>query len=132
MQSPQSPEFIDPPPVPEIPEHIVVLLLEAAQRFIGKLQDVLGEEDPARRLHFVQKIEAVLDELHRRLNHDQGGELVANLVRMYDWWRREVLAASHQGDANRLHRVHAQMGDIRQAWEQVLFKGEGMSGNPQF
>jgi flagellar biosynthetic protein FliS len=132
MPSPPSPQPIDPTPAPEIPEHIVVLLLEAAQRFIDRLQEVLGEEDPGQRAHFIHKIDAILDELHRRLNHEQGGELVGNLVRMYAWWRQEVLAASLQGNAERLQQVHAQMGGIRQAWEQVLFKGEGMSGNAEF
>ena len=53
-----------------------------------------------------------------------------NLIRLYEWWRSEIFDASNKGDVERLNRVRAQIGDIRQAWEQVLFQGEGMSESP--
>ena len=54
-----------------------------------------------------------------------------NLIRLYDWWGQEIPAAMEQRDAARLRRVRTQMGEIRQAWEQVLFQGEGMSESPK-
>ena len=120
------------PEAPAIPEHMVVLLLEAGQRFVVKLQEVIALDDPRPRAHFSKKILAILEELDRRLNHEQGGELVDNLIRLYAWWRAEVLAARDQSDPERLTRVRKQMGDIRQAWEHVLFNGEGLTGNPEF
>ena len=119
-------------PTPEapsgIPEHMVVLLLEAGQRFVVKLQEVVALDDPRPRAHFSKKVLAILEELDRRLNHEQGGELVDNLTRLHAWWRKEVLQAGETGDLERLGRVHAQMGEIRYAWEQVLFRGAGMTG----
>ena len=121
------------PSVPaEIPEHIVVILLEAAERLTIKVEGAFAHEDPRPREHFVHKIEAILEDLDARLNHEEGGNLVDELARTYAWWRSEVGEASRQGDAERLGRVRTQMGDIRRAWEHVLFEGEGMSGNPEF
>ena len=114
-----------------IPEHLAVLLLEGGQRFLTKIEEAIGGGDPRLKDHFIRKALAILDELHRRLNHEQGGELVDNLTWLYDWWRREILAAGNQGDVARLNRVRTQMGDIRQAWEYVLFQGEGMSESPE-
>ncbi len=116
----------------EIPEHIVVILLEAAERLTNKLEEAFAHEDPRPREHFVHKIEAVLEDLDGRLNHEEGGNLVDELARTYAWWRSEVGEASRLGDADRLGRVRTQMGDIRRAWEHVLFEGEGMSGNLEF
>lgn len=115
---------------PVIPEHVVVLLLEAAQRFLVKLEASLPGDDQRPKDYFVKKLLAILDELHRRLNHEAGGELVGNLIKLYAWWGHEIVEASEKGDASRLKRVCAQMGDQRQAWEKVLFRGEGMSEGP--
>lgn len=127
------PELRDTPAPAElqaIPEHMVVLLMEAAERFLVKLEEALPDPDPRLRDHFVKKLLAILEELHRRLNHEAGGELVDNLVRLYAWWGREIVEAAERGDASRLKRVCGQMDGIRQAWEKVLFRGEGMSEAP--
>ncbi len=115
----------------EIPEHMVVLLLEAGQRFLLQVEESISSADPRLTEYFTKKVLAILEELHRRLNHAQGGELVDNLVRLYGWWCGEILDACEHGDASRLNRVRTQMGDIRQAWEQVLFRGEGLSEGPE-
>ncbi len=116
---------------PAVPEHMVVLLLEGAQRFLVKLEEAIGTGDARLKDHFTKKVLAILAELHRWLNHEQGGDLVDNLIRLYGWWHREILIARGNGDVERLRRVHAQMGDMRQAWEYVLFQGEGMSESPE-
>lgn len=122
-----APHRTEPAP---IPEHMVVLLLEGGQRFLVKLEESLTSDEPGLKEHFSRKVLAIIEELHRRLNHEQGGELVDNLAKLYEWWRREILLAGAEGDAERLRRVHAQMGEVRQGWEYVLFQGEGMSESP--
>ena len=133
MPSEPIPMEISTPSEPTaIPEHMVVLLLEAGQRFVVRLQEAVALDDPRPRAHFSNKVLAILEELDRRLNHEQGGELVDNLTRLHAWWRKEVLQAGETGDLERLGRVHAQMGEIRYAWEQVLFRGTGMTSNPSY
>ena len=133
MTSASDPFELPLPSAPaEIPEHIVVILLEAAERLTVKVEEAFAQEDARPREHFVQKIEVILEDLNGRLNHEEGGDLVNELARTYAWWRSELGEASRQGDAARLGRVRTQMGDIRRAWEHVLFEGEGMSGNPEF
>ncbi len=113
-----------------IPEHMVILLLEGGQRLLVQIAEAIGGGDSRLRDHILRKVLTILGELHRCLNHEQGGTLVDNLIRLYEWWRSEIFDASNKGDVERLNRVRAQMGDIRQAWEQVLFQGEGMSESP--
>jgi len=123
-----APVHTEPNPVPE---HMVILLLEAGQGFLVKLEEAIGSEEPRLTDHFTRKVLAIIEELHRRLNHEQGGVLVENLIKLYGWWRREILQAGEQGDVERLKRVHAQMGEVREGWEHVLFRGEGMSESPR-
>ncbi len=82
--------------------------------------------------YHLKRVLAILQELTRRLNHEQGGELVDHLIRVYDWWGREVLDAGKQEDVDRLKVIASQMGEIRRSWEQVLFQGVGMSENLEF
>ncbi|MBK7293161.1 MAG: flagellar protein FliS [Geothrix sp.] len=110
---------------------MVILLLEAGQGFLVKLEEAIGSGEPRLTDHFSRKVLAIIEELHRRLNHEQGGALVENLIKLYGWWRREILLAGEQGEVERLQRVHAQMGEVRQGWEHVLFQGEGMSESPR-
>jgi len=128
-----SSESLGPPVSPEssdIPEHTVVLLLEGGQRFLAKAEEAIQQQDPVLRDYYLKRVLAILLELSKRLNQDQGGELVSNLIRIYDWWGRVILDASEQNDVVRLKCVSSQMGEIRRSWEQVLFRGQGMSENP--
>lgn len=124
------------PPAPlepaEIPEHIVVLLLEGGQRLLGKAEDAILRQEPLIRDHYLKRVLVILEELNRRLNAEQGGDLVINLTRIYDWWGREILEAGAQEDAHRIQMVSNQMGEIRKSWEYLLFKGEGLSENLDF
>ena len=130
-----NPESLDPAAPDEsidIPEHIVVLLLQGGQRFLVKAEEAIRRQDPMMRDHHLKRVLAILQDLTRRLNHEQGGELVDNLMRVYDWWGRELLDAGAQDDLDRLSLVSSQMGEIRRSWEHVLFQGEGMSENLEF
>ena len=121
----------NPPEPGLIPEHMVVLLLEGGQRFLAKAEEAGRRRDVTTRDFFLKKIDVVLKELHKRLNHAEGGDLVNNLIRLYDWWGREIPAAAAAGDIARLKLASEQMGEIRRAWEFVLFQGEGMSESPE-
>lgn len=111
---------------------MVVLLLEGGQRHLAKVQGAIRCQDPMVRDQYLKRVLSILKELNRRLNHEQGGELVDNLIRVYDWWGREIQAAGAEDDAYRLKVISSQMGEVRKAWQHVLFQGVGLSENPDF
>lgn len=101
------------------PEQLVAMLLEGGQRFLGlAIQDQERNDLPARANH-LGRVLAIIDELIARLNHEDGGEVVVNLIRIYDWWSRELLEGSQKKDAGRLEAVKRQMGEMRETWEQL-------------
>ena len=122
---------MDPEVPVQSPEHTVVLLLEGGERFLAKAEEAIRSKDAIACGYFLKRVDAILKELNHRLNHEQGGELVENLIRLYDWWAREIGQAGEQEDVERLTVVSSQMGEIRRSWEFVLFRGEGMSESPQ-
>ena len=104
------------------PEQLMALLLEGAQRFLAQAIQGISRRDIALKAQALNRVTAILEELTLRLNHEEGGDLVANLMRVYDWWGREIIAASAELDGARLERVSRQMSEMRQAWEQSFQK----------
>lgn len=107
------------------PEQLMALLLEGAQRFLTQACQALSRKDYAAKGQALNRVSAIVEELTVRLDHEGGSELVGNLVRLYDWWGREIVDAGAQMDAQRLERVSRQMGEMRLTWEQAHQKRMG-------
>ncbi len=110
------------------PEQQAALIMEAGQRHLGKAMQALGRKDVSATASSLARTLDAITEATLRLNYEDGGELVENLEKLYDWWTRELVVAGHLMDAGRLSAVGEQMGDIRQAWEQLH---EKKTGTPQ-
>lgn len=100
-------------------EQLVVMLLEGGQRFLGQAITAMANRDIPAKARLVNRVSAIIEELMVRLNHEEGGELVANLSRLYDWWLNELFEGSQNNQPDRLERVHRQMGEVRASWEEL-------------
>jgi flagellin-specific chaperone FliS len=80
--------------------------------------------------HLIYEALTILKERHKRQNHEQGSELVDNLIPPLRMVAPRVFAAGEQNGNKRLDHVRMQMGDLRRAWDFVLLEGEGMSQSP--
>lgn len=109
------------------PEQQAALIMEAGQRHLGKAMQALKRKDVSATATSLSRTLDAITEATLRLNYEDGGELVENLEKLYDWWTRELVVAGHLLDAARLSAVGEQMGDIRQAWEQLHEKKTGAS-----
>lgn len=101
------------------PEQLIVILLEGGQRFLGQAIAAMVQRDIPAKARLVNRVSAIIEELMVRLNHEEGGELVANLTRLYEWWLNELFEGSQNNQPERLERVHRQMGEIRLTWEEL-------------
>lgn len=104
------------------PEQQAALLMEAGQRFLGKAILAVRSHDHEEAARCYIRVTEIINEATCRLNFEDGGELVQNLIRMYGWWTREIFESSRLRDTNRLQAVSDQMGEIRQAWEHLAEK----------
>jgi flagellar protein FliS len=101
------------------PEQQAALLMEAGQRFLGKAIKAMERKDFFDMARCLDRVAEIIAESAFRLNHDEGGELALNLLKIYDWWTSEILEASGNRDVARLRVISHHMGEIRQAWEQL-------------
>lgn len=101
------------------PEQLVAMLLEGGQRFLAQAIKAVESRDVAVKARMVNRVSAIIEELLVRLNHEDGGEVVTNLVRVYDWWLHELYEASSANQAARLERISMQMSALRDTWEEL-------------
>jgi flagellar protein FliS len=111
------------------PEQQAALIMEAGQLHLGKAIQALTRGDRAAAARSFLRVTEVITEATVRLDLDEGGELAQNLAKLYEWWSREIMMASHAQNTDRLTAVAKQMGDLRQAWEQFHEKKAG-GGQP--
>lgn len=104
------------------PEQQAALLLEAGQRFLGKAITAMEQKDHVEVARCLGRVAEIINESVIRLNHEDGGELVQNLLKIYEWWTSELFEAGSTKDTARLRVLSHHMGEIRQAWEQLQVK----------
>jgi flagellar secretion chaperone FliS len=100
-------------------EQLVVMLLEGGLRFLRQAIAAMASRDVPAKARLVNRVSAIIEELMVRLNHEDGGELVVNLSRLYEWWLNELFEGSQNNQADRLERIHRQMGEVRSSWEEL-------------
>ena len=101
------------------PEELVSILLEGAQKFLLQAIAAIRVRDIENKARLVNRVSAILEELTLGLNYEDGGELVSNLARIYEWWIRELFAASQKGDIDRLLFIGQQMAEMRGTWNEA-------------
>ena len=109
------------------PEQQAALIMEAGQLHLGRAIQALARNDFDAATRSYIRVSEVIQEATIRLDLEQGGEAAQSLAKMYDWWTREIMAASRTKDSARLARVASSMGEIRQAWEEFHQKRVGAS-----
>ncbi|HWQ07980.1 MAG TPA: flagellar export chaperone FliS [Holophaga sp.] len=101
------------------PEQLVAMLLEGGQRFIGLVLQAMKDHDLPNQARYVNRVSDIIVGLRERLNFDDGGELVENLARIYDWWMNELFDGAMKGEPERLQRISGQMGEFKETWEEL-------------
>lgn len=115
-----------------IPEHRVILLLEDGQQNLNKAAEAIEGQNPLVRDYHLKRVLIILQGLNEHLNPEHGTDLVVKFSQLFGSWGRDALLAGEQGDAGRIKALASELGEMRHTWEQVLFKGMGLTGNPEF
>jgi flagellar protein FliS len=100
------------------PEQQAALIMEAGQLHLGRAIQALAQNDFAAATRSYIRVSEVIQEATIRLDLENGGEAAQSLAKMYDWWTREIMAASRTKNSARLAAVASSMGEIRKAWEE--------------
>ncbi len=99
------------------PERLITLLFAGARAAISQAQLHLVQGQIAERgMAISRAIRIVGEGLQEALNMDAGGDVAANLDRLYDYIIRSLLKANLNADANALTVADGLLADLQSAW----------------
>jgi len=107
---------------------LVLLLYDGAIRCLGMAELALEERsmDAANR-NLYQAQEVVL-ELYAGLDYQQGGELAANLARLYLYIYRTLVQANLKKDIEKVREIRGLLDQLRAAWRVAVQGAPALAG----
>ena len=114
------------------PGQLVLLMFDGALRSLSLARAAFDRpKSDLKRIEAINreliKAQAIISELSGSLNHDVGGEFSKTMSRLYDYYNRRLLEANIRKDVQPVIEVEKLLGDIRDAWAEMLQKNEHSS-----
>lgn len=108
------------------PERLITLLFNGARAAIGQARIHLQEGRVAERGAAISKAIKIVNEgLKTGLNMEAGGDVAANLSRLYDYIVRTLLTANLKSDAEQLDIADRLLADLAEAWQTSIDQPAG-------
>ncbi len=110
------------------PVRLVTMLYEGAIGSCQQIEQCFENGDIWARSKAVTKAVTILTELLVSLDHEKGGEIAANLKRLYSYMQCRLLEAHGKRDRAAAQEVERLLTDLLEAWqvvEQERARGEG-------
>lgn len=99
---------------------LILSMMRTAQDRISSARGHMERRETQGKGEQLSKAIALIDGLRGSLNHGQGGEIAGNLEALYDYMSRRLVEANVRDDSKALDEVTGLLGEIRDAWEQVI------------
>lgn len=110
------------------PERLITLLYLGARAAIGQARIHLQEGRVAERGAAISKAIKIVDEgLKTGLNMEAGGDIAANLARLYDYIVRTLLTANLKADTEQLDIADRLLADLAEAWQTSIDRPAGLA-----
>jgi flagellar protein FliS len=97
----------------------VVLLYDAALKFMGEARAALERRDIAARRVAVSRTLAIVGELRGTLDMERGGEIAVSLERLYAYAQNRLLEAVMHHDVRGIDDASKVFETLRDAWRTV-------------
>ncbi len=115
------------------PGQLVLLLFDGALNALALAKDAFGRPaEDFKRYETInrqlRKARGIIAELQGSLNHDASEEFAGLMHRLYDYYNRRLLEANLTKKVEPVVEVERLLGDLRNAWAEMLRKPAGASG----
>ena len=120
--------YVDASLVGLSPARLVTALYQGAIDAAVKGRLCFESNDVMGRSRAVNKVVNILTELMLALDHEKGGEISANLKRLYSYMQQRALAAHLHRDPEPLQEVERLLRNMIEAWQKVA-ESYGQSGD---
>ena len=102
------------------PDRLVLMLLDGATRFLHQAGRALDRGEVTAFAESVCRAHAIIAELSGALDREAGGEVAANLARLYDFMLRHLTAGMAARSPRHLEEVLRPLAALRAGFEGAL------------
>ena len=104
----------------------IVLLYDGAIRRIKEARQAIEQRRVNERHTAVEKASAIVDALHAALDHERGGEIAAQLDRIYTYVSFRLQRVNLDNDPAICDELVARLSELRTSWAEIA--GPGSAG----
>ena len=97
----------------------VVMLYDAALRSAGLAREAVLKKDMFARRAAVSKMLAIVSELQHMLDMERGGQIAADLDRLYTWMTEQLIKATLVADVRPIDELRKVLEILRDGWQQI-------------
>ncbi|ARG97594.1 flagellar export chaperone FliS [Legionella micdadei] len=98
------------------PHELIHLLLQGARSHIATAQGNIQRNEISEKGMHISKAISIVEGLKTSLDHEKGGEIAANLDKLYDYIQQILLKANLHNDIELLIQANQLLTDIHEAW----------------
>ncbi|MGI6444450.1 MAG: flagellar export chaperone FliS [Candidatus Ozemobacteraceae bacterium] len=113
------------------PENLILMLYDGALRFMGQAEEAFEEKNIERISNLLVRVQAIFSELLSSLDKEKGGEIAANLERLYLFFMRQLSEANVKKDPKPMLQIKPLVLDLRNTWEQAMQQNQGNNKTAQ-
>jgi len=95
------------------------MLLGGALDRIARARGCMQQRDIAKQGENIGVAISIVSALRSSLDMEQGGEIAANLDRLYEYMGRRLLEANMQSQSELLEEVAALLREIKEGWDAI-------------
>lgn len=101
------------------PHRLIEMLLDGALAKIATATGHMGRGETAEKGANISWAISIIDGLRGSLDLEAGGEIAANLDRLYDYSMRRLVEANLRNDPALLEEAHALLSELRSGWASI-------------
>lgn len=102
------------------PHNLITMLFDGAMKAVTNAMRQASENDVVAKGKSISHAILIIESgLNGALNHEAGGEIVANLEALYAYMSQRLLQANLENNQEKLKEVHRLLGELKSAWESI-------------
>jgi flagellar protein FliS len=101
------------------PHRLIQLLMEAALTRMAQAKGAIVRGDMESKSQLLGRVMEIIQTLQSSLDHSQGGEISANLERLYDYMNRRLVQATHGNDLEMIEEVMGLLLELKTGWDGI-------------
>ena len=98
---------------------LIVLLYDGAIKFLKLSIKAINDGDMETKGLYINKAQAIIDELNTVLDMDAGKDIAANLRRLYFFMTRHLFTANIEKNPQKINDVIALLEELNQGWKAI-------------